>query len=268
MFPSCCFHLFPGCLLGLLGCQYLADIERFSGGSDESSAVSCAEMLPDAGGADAVAIDTAVGCFLIDRSEVTVGQYADFLASNPRQRAGGICEWNADFAPGCSESDEELPVTCVDFCDALSYCEWKGKSLCPALRTSSGRLEDVWESACTSGGRFPGPYLDEWTSTTCNGYDNPKTGCESEKSACTLVSSGTLSTTCSSQEGIVHLLGNAAEWTDVCDGDVGQGDECNIRGGSFLAGGLSCGSYFRRTRNHSAPDVGFRCCERMDVAGE
>lgn len=62
--------------------------------------------------------------FLLDRYEVTRGQYAMFLHEN------GVCLTWPDW-PGCRVGNDEamLPVSEVSWCDAAAYCVWSGKRL-------------------------------------------------------------------------------------------------------------------------------------------
>ncbi len=79
--------------------------------------------------------------YLIDKYEVTVGQYAEFL-----QQAGGNApsDWKAMNQP----ANRKRPVSNVDWADAAAYCKWAGKRL---------PTEAEWEKAArgTDGRLYP-----------------------------------------------------------------------------------------------------------------
>jgi hypothetical protein len=64
---------------------------------------------------------------------------------------------------------------------------------------------------------------------------------------------------------VFDLNGNVFEWEDSCAGVAGVGDQCRVRGGSFLGGTSQalgrCDD--KRTDDRAAnnqPDYGIRCC--------
>ena len=79
--------------------------------------------------------------YLIDRHEVTVGQYAEFL-----QQAGGNAP--SDWKTMNQLSNKKRPVSNVDWADAAAYCKWAGKRL---------PTEAEWEKAArgTDGRLYP-----------------------------------------------------------------------------------------------------------------
>ena len=74
---------------------------------------------------------TTVAGYAIDNHEVTRAQYAAFLASNPSvhgQQEGCLNNTRLDpetqCAPVCEDDQcDQLPQTCVDWCDAAAYCK-------------------------------------------------------------------------------------------------------------------------------------------------
>jgi formylglycine-generating enzyme required for sulfatase activity len=79
--------------------------------------------------------------FLIDKHEVTVGQYAEFL-----QQAGGNAP--SDWKSMNQLANKKRPVSNVDWADAAAYCKWAGKRL---------PTEAEWEKAArgTDGRLYP-----------------------------------------------------------------------------------------------------------------
>jgi len=198
--------------------------------------------------------------FAIDATEVTRGQYAAWLATNPTTTGQAtVCSWNSSFTPDATcmatssvcqgASCANHPQPCIDMCDASAYCTAVGKRLC---------TQSEWSNACTSNGvnRFTYGTSPVWA--TCHdGTDSSYT---------TTVPVGSMPG-CQSPvpgyAGVFDLIGNVSEWVDNCTGSAGATDSCQDRGTSF---GMSeampeCSQYgvFPR-RAAVSPRLGFRCC--------
>jgi sulfatase modifying factor 1 len=212
------------------------------------------------------------GDFCIDTTEVTRGHYEAWLDTSPSTSGQtSACSGNEDYTPSCSwtpGSDENLPVVCVDWCDAKAFCDAAGKRLCGRIGDGSGypfeSYDDAsiseWHAACTSGGTYDYPYGDDVDTTICRGADAEDyttwglgevgsfTGCHSPDA---------------SYSDVYDLSGNAAEWDNGCDGE-GPDDPCRIRGGSYQhhEHGLRCAmaQELRWPRMRRVAAVGFRCC--------
>ncbi len=218
------------------------------------------------------------GGYCMDRTEVTRGQYAAWLATHP-SLAGQppACEFNQTFDPDATcmadaavykgPHADQHPQTCVDWCDATAYCRGVGKRLCGGI--GGGALEftawndaskSQWYAACSSGGTRSYPYGDTYEPTTCNGKDAAKgfsvevgtmAGCQSDVAG---------------YEGVYDLSGNAVEFEDSClveDDPPWPGTWCNIRGGGFMEDqpAMACDAVPFAMRVHDvARSVGFRCC--------
>jgi formylglycine-generating enzyme len=153
--------------------------------------------------------------FCIDATEVTKGQYAEFLAAKVDVRSQREdCLWNASFVPqGGMDAgfDPELPVTWVDWCDALAFCAWAGKRLCGAIDGGTATLPsspkgvlDQWNYACAHGEeRRLYPYGDEYEAGACN---EPTDGTWTFKRVAT--SPGCVG----GYPGLFDMIGNAYEW--------------------------------------------------------
>jgi formylglycine-generating enzyme required for sulfatase activity len=128
--------------------------------------------------ADQAAVTAGDKTACIDLDEVTNQAYLDFLGRSPppTPAASERCSGNTSLEPatggGCPtlrQADRaNLPVVCVDFCDAEAFCAANGKTLCgafdgTALKGATSRVdpsESVWTAACTDGGRRDYPYTD------------------------------------------------------------------------------------------------------------
>ncbi|HEY2367131.1 MAG TPA: SUMF1/EgtB/PvdO family nonheme iron enzyme, partial [Polyangiaceae bacterium] len=161
------------------------------GTPDVTDVVVAKDATPSDGGADVAADADANPCpslhgpemvhvpsngqgFCIDGTEVTTTQYAEFVTAVAKGAtiatpSSGVCQWNASIAPLSSTSycnsdtnDESAhpnrPVSCVDWCDAYAFCEWRHAHLCGKM--GGGTLAeaergdptvDEWFNACTGG---------------------------------------------------------------------------------------------------------------------
>lgn len=123
--------------------------------------------------------------FYIDRTEVTVAQYARFLAATGRAAPAG---WNESQPP---PKTENLPITNIRWADALEYALWAGKRL---------PTEAEWEKAARGrdGRRFPwGPADAPLRRNLESGKLRPVGSFPDGASPC----------------GALDLSGNAWEWT-------------------------------------------------------
>ncbi len=213
--------------------------------------------------------------YAIDSTEVTWGQYKDWLDAGQAPAQNPECSWNTSFKPDCTfpATEPDFPVVCVDWCDAYAYCKAVGKRLCGKIGggpngfgDSFDALNDQWDNACTSATAHCYPYggsnlmgqTDGYELKACNGY-------HAQENATTAVGSySTCQSSVAGYSGVYDLSGNAAEWQDVCQfPDDGPDDRCNLRGGSFddTQLRLSCrGIDDTKVRNHASVFVGFRCC--------
>lgn len=222
----------------------------------------------------------AVGNFCIDSTEVTNEQYAAFLAA----LAGGaavtqpaaLCAWNTDLQPSPTSCpsprvdalvNPDLPVACVDWCDAYAYCAWAGKRLCGKIGgggvdfATPTSLQGQWMTACSANGTRVYPYGDSYQPGVCNSVD---------RDAGHVLPVGTLPGCVGGSPGIYDMAGNVEEWMDSCEDNQegGANDRCLEIGDSFSY------SYARPTtpgqcgvqgdydeRNVNIYDsVGIRCC--------
>jgi formylglycine-generating enzyme required for sulfatase activity/tRNA A-37 threonylcarbamoyl transferase component Bud32 len=123
--------------------------------------------------------------FGIDRREVTVGDYADFVAT------GRVPP------PWITRPDSLIPVTGVTYAEASSYCAWR--------HAPDGRLPTEAEWEATARGRTARrfPWGEQWKPDAANTLSAGRAG---------PVAVGTMANG-ASPEGVVDLVGNVWEWT-------------------------------------------------------
>lgn len=232
-----------------------------------------------------VAIGTGSTGFSIDAHEVTRDAYAAFLAADVTlEGQSEACAWNRDYAPetdldpnrtGCMENERVCqgegcgshPQVCVDWCDAVAYCQWRGMRLCGAREGGSvdREMEDdpavsQWFAACSAEATATYPYGGAYVDQQCN---------DGAADLDITVAVGT-SPECVTPTGIFDMSGNVAEWTDNCSSGSSNPryQECAIRGGSFASAAdqLNCArgddgnTITTRDRDDASAHVGFRCC--------
>lgn len=179
--------------------------------------------------------------FRIGASEVTVGQFTDFVRRsgyrNPRwpnypcESAGGrLPEWDA---PGYAQTDD-FPVVCTSLADALAYSDWLSRETGLRFRLPT---EAEWEYAARAGSR--GRY---WWG---NEYVEGMASCQSCPPLVPTKPS-TVRSFAANPFGLFEMLGNVREWT--CSSYLATGGPSNrcaaasesgrvvVRGGSWQEG--------------------------------
>ena len=206
-----------------------------------------------------------VPAFEMQRTEVTVGQWVDFL-----QTVGHLPAWHplqpVDYIAGqfVAAVDEDEPIRAVTWEEADAFCRWHGATL---------PTEAQWERAATQttpDGEAPlGDYV--WGE---DGLSCAKANVGATYSPCAAGPKpvGSYSPAGDTDEGIMDLIGNVGEWVadrygPYPDGPpaahIGSGDERHrvIRGGSWI----QFSERSRRFARSYAPltsrsvAVGFRC---------
>lgn len=219
-------------------------------------------------------------CFLIDAKKVTRGQYYDALRRNELKPAshpacgdvngfGPRLDWDPESRCGGMQhpydgplwfpwppSGDELsaPMGCVNWCDALAYCESQGKRLCHGGREEDGSVSpdslnraarDEWFSACTAAGTRKYPYGDSELS---------REQCKDHKEIC-------------EEGGYAGLYGMASsfhvEFANNCDDET---DSCIFRGNTSARSDSRWACEVSSIEESEIPRigyglwVGFRCC--------
>lgn len=184
--------------------------------------------------------DVAVQTFAIQRYEVSQQEYE--LCHEQGACRPALCEWSPSGMPW-------LPVVCVNYYMAETYCEWLGGRLCS---------EQEWEAAARGpkGSTYPWgdgePACEFIEFYECSASGEFLAGCVSE---------GGRGGRDRSWVGALNLAGNVVEWTSGRRNAEG-GDRFVERGGSF-----GRPAYMLRSARRSATspdtvsfDLGIRCC--------
>jgi formylglycine-generating enzyme required for sulfatase activity len=207
-----------------------------------------------------------MGTFCIDSTEVTSGQYNEFLLTGPTLTGQPAqCAFNTTYLPGggwtFTPSQASLPIVQVDWCDAYAFCQWAGKRLCGKLGggnadfTKFASNDNEHYVACSINASRIYPYGNTFDPTACNGI---------EHDAGHALPVGSLPGCQGGVPGLFDMSGNVEEWQDSCGSDAGLSDLCLNGNGSFMHGtpptGTRCDFGDSAARNSLLPDVGIRCC--------
>jgi len=223
------------------------------------------------------------GTMCIDKTEVTVGQYQQFLdaedkpslpASDP---AAARCAKKTTHAASCFKEPCQgvacdMPQPCVDQCDAKVFCEWAGKRLCGAIGSDPLGIDranlldpakNQWRNACSPHGSG-WPYGADYDGQACNSSDRKPQACGGPAVAASFAS-------CQSSDPlydqVFDLSGNLFEWVDASqEGETWPDLRCIIMGGSYVHywGDVDCGDWSTLDWPCDAhhEEFGFRCCSK------
>jgi sulfatase modifying factor 1 len=196
-----------------------------------------------------------VAPFWIDRTEVSVGAYRSCVDA-------GACARPARTSAACTfdTADAELPVSCVHWRDADTYCRFAGKRL---------PTEREWEYAARGGYATPFPW---GLFQTCA---NAVTLISEQSARSCALHPARVGTHPSgaSTFGVQDMSGNVEEWTaDWYVESLGPGPAPRSGAAHVLRGGgwLSSPSMSRTTSRNwgsaleAGPNVGFRCARDGD----
>jgi serine/threonine-protein kinase len=182
--------------------------------------------------------------FYMDKTEVTNGDYAEFVKQNRRQPPK---HWvDGTYLPGQAPH----PVVYVSWYDARDYCGWKGKRL---------PTEEEWEFAARGNENLLYPYGNEWKPQ----YSNAR------ETDLKLVQSVGSYPAGASPFGLLDMAGNAAEWTGSDYKPYPNGVEKPnygtkaVRGGAFNAWAKdqTATDRFFYTPSDTSDNLGFRCAK-------
>jgi formylglycine-generating enzyme required for sulfatase activity len=203
-----------------------------------------------------------LSAYFIDAYEVTVGRYGACVAAD-------ACEAPASTGAGCtykllSSPSGALPVDCVTYSAAASFCLWDGNRRLPT--------EAEWERAARGSSSNNYPWGDGFScsqavtaaTTTCLNF--------SPQQPATVGSMPTGK----SAEGVYDLVGNVAEWVSDWAGSYPNSSVTNptgpavgtqrvVRGGDWVTPANQTFAYLRRSSMPAnAGTLGFRCARGAD----
>jgi hypothetical protein len=188
--------------------------------------------------------------YTIDETEVTIGQYAQFLEAigsnqafdHPAQPPGKSHRnpsWDQYYQAAKGETifqgtrpNLNFPAVYLDWFDAYAFAKWRGRRL---------PTEQEWEKAArgADGRRYP------WGTDFLPDAANLRTEVLQEV--------GHFPRDVS-PFGVLDMAGNVSEWTSSEDGQGGVW----VRGGNFASGETDLTVRFRRTPFHIDQGIGFR----------
>ena len=226
--------------------------------------------------------------FLMDRTPVTVAQFASFvretgyLTDAEKMGSAGVLDqnqgqwiarkgatWRRPTGPRAPAAVADHPVTQVSWRDAQAFCNGYGARL---------PTEEEWERAARLGQTPDGHVFkmgdpvrrgDHFAANVWQGlFPILDTGEDGYKNTSPVGAFGR------APSGLTDMAGNVWEWTDSWYVPYGRpnrppmsgGGERVQRGGSFLCDAHMCEGFRATARGHATPDtslmhVGFRCVE-------
>lgn len=230
---------------------------------------------------------TTGGDYSIDPFEVSALEYSRWLATRPEtSNQAAQCTWNDTFQPGVlspasaafyaseklsfdpvcngwldkqtASGNLEVPVICVDYCDAVAYCRWAKGRLCGQIgggalsfTSDPAPARGEWFNACSLNGARTYPYGSTYQVGACSDDHSSTHPVGSFRS-------------CTGGNGAFDMSGNVGEWDDTCSvfGNSPEAETCLVRGGSYFddATRLTCTSFRLAARAVLDTSAGFRCC--------
>ena len=216
----------------------------------------------------------ALGAFEIDKYEVSINEYAKFIAwceKNPSQehefdhprgdrilshvnkdvkalilnaavRGGRVFKHDADpgrklgVDPG-AEVDLNSPMVGVTFWDAYAYAHWRGKILEGGVPRDLP-TEEEWEAAARGTKGFKYPWGDELKPKNFNsnaGYSPLMPGATKPDDGYNYWAPVDAFTSDVSEFGVIGMAGNVCEWVYRKEGANGVNERPLLKGGSFAS---------------------------------
>ncbi len=219
--------------------------------------------------------------FLIDRYEVTNGEYREFVRRAPHRQPELADDWARDYSwreDTFPSGTQDRPVVLVSLLDAMAFCRWAGKRL---------PTEAEWEKAARGPQSNPYPWGKAWDGTrahTIERFSGPLANQKAwqdfqeqfdEDALIHPFPVGSYPEDVSAY-GAMDMHGNISEWVDGVwepyeGGDAaaselyGRKDVGVVRGNSYVnrdyAAPMSV--RFPYLRTHLDTNIGFRCAKDL-----
>lgn len=208
-----------------------------------------------------------VPAFMIDKLEVSVAEYEACIAAGKCQRPKD--HQRNKYCNVGAQGRAEHPANCVDWQDALDYCQWKGGRL---------PLEAEWEKAARGGSLSRFPWGQEVSCKQAILDDGVTMGSvPGEPDGCGEDRTWPRGSRAENAFGLLDMQGNAGEWTmnwyspegiaQYAAGNLTGPDEGRqrvVRGGSWDENRNNLRSSFRNVKPPVSGrsiygSIGFRC---------
>lgn len=235
----------------------LTDAANGGGDAGQGGGARC----PPGPGGTAPMVRAGAGC--IDPYEATELEYRNFLVAKGGDMSGqpSECASNASYTPKFGAPPKtSVPITWIDWCDALAYCTWAGKRLCGAVDGGPlppdliGTSDDEWFLACShnADGLHSFPYGTKYQQGVCNDIN---------LDAQAPLPVGSLPMCQGGYPNLFDMTGNVREWVRSC-ATAGGPATCGVRGGAFydISSTGGCDNRQGAPADEANVGVGFRCC--------
>ncbi|MEA3412125.1 MAG: bifunctional serine/threonine-protein kinase/formylglycine-generating enzyme family protein [Pseudomonadota bacterium] len=226
--------------------------------------------------------------FALGQFEVTLAEFGRFAEETGYRMDGCRSydgEWNIEnatnwLAPGFTQ-DEDHPVTCVSWSDAMAYVEWLSQKTGATYRLPS---ESEWEYAARAGSELPRPWAGD-TRLACGSAnvadlvaEDRFPGWEVHDCADGYVYTAPAGSFRGNSFGLYDTMGNAFEWVADCwrdsyagassDGKAWTIGDCSsrvLRGGSWFSMPKFVRSAFRNRfgEDERSASFGFRVAREL-----
>lgn len=214
------------------------------------------ELIPPgrflAGSGETRQIAEVRDAFYLATTEVTVGQFRQFMDSTDHETVTDGWGWNGtnwdrqpDWGwdnPGEHDISEQHPAASIRYTDAVAFCAWMSEQTGRTVRLPS---ETEWEYACRCGRAGTWSFGDR-------DEDGDAYAWTANQSGNQLQPVGELQP---NAWGLYDMHGNESEWCTSDAADVGP-DEAVVRGGGFNAPLHECTSSSRLVRERTDPSHG------------
>lgn len=227
-------------------------------------------------GSDSDANMNRIGDLLVDRTEVTIAEFAEYVSSTgtPTQaeKNGGLVYdsgwtpmpgwyWQQPFG---QKADANLPAVHITFDEAQAYCQWADKRL-PTdnewQRVAYTESRTQPEAPFTLGETYPYPTGLEPVGANCLNECGETSAIDYSAKLARGIGPAPVATSKVGVNGLYDMGANVWEWTDI-DSDTQKG----TRGGSWWYGSGPMQRDHRATkpRDMAVVYIGFRCVRDVD----